>query len=214
MRLGGLALCALLSPSLSLAQATLQAKITTGASANYTIATEETTFGGDGKKSAQQLIKLPIAIQVLAPNQLQITSGPMFARGRSVGRARVATVVYSPSKPPTNYYIIIPNGGVKVGQSWKAPFYGGPPLPAGIQATYKFSKITPDKRFAVVDMQTHHKAGADMSGKGQFLVNLSNGLLNSGNATFTLAYVRPDQKDPKKMVVNSKTVLNVTIRPT
>lgn len=208
-----LALCAILIPSFSLAQTNLQLKLTPGGNTKFSIATEETTFGADGKQTGQLTRKIPVAIQVVANNQLQISAGPLFTRGRSVGQIRVSKVTYSPAKPPINFFVIIPDGGVKLGQSWKAPFFGGPPLPAGIQATYKFSKVTADKRFAVIDMQTSHKAGAEMSGKGQFLVNLSNGLLNSGNANFTLAYVRPDQKNPNKMVVNSKTTLRVTIGP-
>lgn len=210
IRLAGL-LCVGSLASLAISQGALKYSAKSGASVGYTVETTETVSAADGKVTESKHQKLPIKISVVSSNELEIVSGPIFTRGRSIGRARTKTVLLNSSQVPANYFICLPANGVKVGQTWKAPFFGGPPLPAGIHATYRFVKVSADKKSADVQMSISHKAGADMSGSGLFKVDMQTGFLSSGKANFSLTYSRPDPKNPKKMLVNSRTKIATVI---
>lgn len=209
-RLAGL-LCVGSLASLAIPQSSLKYSAKSGASVGYTVETTETVSGADGKVTESKHLKLPIRINVVSPTELKVVSGPIFTRGRSIGRARTQTVRLNATQVPSNYFICLPANGVSLGQTWKAPFFGGPPLPAGVQATYKFVKIGADKKSADVQMSITHKAGADMSGSGLFQINLQTGFLSSGKANFTLTYSRPDPKNPQKLLVNSRTKVATVI---
>lgn len=197
--------------SLAMPQIALKYSAKSGDSVGYTVETTETVLGADGNVTETKHQKLPIKIRAISPSELEVISGPIFTRGRSVGRARTQTVPLNATQVPSNYFICLPANGVKVGQTWKAPFFGGPPLPAGVHASYKFLKVAADKKSADVQMSITHKAGADMLGSGLFQVNLQTGFLSSGKANFTLTYSRPDPKNPKKLLVNSRTKIATVI---
>ncbi len=206
-------LFAIIAPTIGFSQ-NLSLRLLPQDKTSYTVESQETTVGADGKQTESKSQRLPISILVSAGKSLQVTSGPIFTRGRSVGKSRVKTLVFNEKQVPANFFICIPGSGVQVGKTWKAPFFGGAPLPAGIHANYKFSKISADRQFAVIDMAVTHSGASEMNGKGQFLVNMKTGLLSSGNGQFSLTYKRPDSQNPQRMVVNSKTTIKVSIRPT
>jgi hypothetical protein len=76
---------------------------------------------------------------------------------------------------------------------------------------YKYSGVTKDGRFAVVSVNVDNVGVSKLSGAGKLFLRLSDGVLDHGNATFTVSYVRPDTGDRTKMVVNSRVVLKYSI---
>jgi hypothetical protein len=193
------------------AQAPLRLVAKPGAGGFYGVAMAESNFGPDGKRTGGSAITLPIAIRVLSATSAEVTSGPMVIKGRKVGRSRVATASLGPTAVPAPFFVALPIGGVRPGQTWKAPFFGGAPLPAGGNATYKFVNITPDKRYAVVSIGVQQDSSGRLKGQGQLFLRLSDGFLDHGAVRFEIAYLRPDQSNPKKLVVNSRTELLYTI---
>lgn len=162
--------------------------------------------------------QMPIQIQVLAPNSLQVTTGPLFAMGRSVGRAKVRQVSIDATGTargtgPSWFFVTLPPGGAKTGQAWTGRMNVPAPLPAGLVATYRMNGYTPDNRFAKVSLNTSMVGATRVKGAGVLFLRASDGVLDHGNLTFGIEFIRPDLKDPKKSVVNSRVNVAVTILP-
>jgi len=199
--------------------APLKLKLTTSLKAAYRVTTDQATYGASNPKPTEQVVNvMPFAFQVTSGGGnsagLAITKGPLIVKGRPVGRSKVSVETIDAQgsargRAPANFFVCLPPGGAKVGQSWKAPFFGGPPLPAGMQASYKYSSSA--SGLAVVDMTVDYAGAGKLHGTGKLFLRLSDGFLDHGSANFQIAYVQPDHKDPKKISVSSRVVLKYTI---
>ncbi|OJU62452.1 MAG: hypothetical protein BGO01_08195 [Armatimonadetes bacterium 55-13] len=214
-----LAMAALVPPGG--ADARLQLRLKPSASFGYSVVTEQKTLSGDGKKVSESTrLEMPYRLKVVnvtrTSSELEITQGPMIVRGRSVGRARVTTSKidiggFSGSQAPINFFVCYPKVGVVKGTTWKAPFFGGAPLPAGLTAVYTFRSVSSDGKFAIVDLKSSAVGASKVTGVGKLFIRMSNGVLSHGNAKFDIAFIRPDPKDRTKMSVNSRVSLSYRI---
>ena len=190
-------------------QKPLAPTLTPGTTAKYRVSATVTEFAGAGSKaSGSTSTELPIEIRVGASHTLGIVSGPLVARGRSVGRSRRSLVSVdggggSRGQAPAQLFVVYPKDGVTPGQTWKAGFFGPSPLFAGLQATYKFVQVTPDKRFARIDLKVEGSGAGRVRGSGTLYVRFKDGYLDHGTAKFDISYLRPDMKDRSKMIVNN-----------
>lgn len=216
-RIGFLALSLGLAGAVSAAPQPLRLNLKSAAMVGYRVAMEQATYPGGGTKASEQSSLLtPYKFRGTAPGSLEITSGPLVVKGRSVGRSKVSSVMVEAGgtvqgRAPANFFVCLPKAGAKVGQTWRAPFFGGPPLPAGGEAVYRYGGVSSDGRFAVVDLQVKSSGAGEVQGKGKLFLRLSDGVLDHGNAKFEIAYLRPDMKDRTKISVNSKVVVKYTI---
>lgn len=193
----------------------LQLKLTPGTRAAYQVAVAQSMYSGDGKLTESSQSLTPFQLSVQAGNMLQITRGPVVLRGQSRGRAKTWTEKLDAGgtaggRAPVNFFVCLPPAGAKVGQTWKAPFFGGPPLPAGMQATYKLATVS--AKYATVEMKIQQTGTSTLKGSGKLFLRTADGFLDHGSAGFEISFVRPDPNDRKKMSVNSRVSLMYTIK--
>jgi hypothetical protein len=219
LRVFGIAWLAM--PVLAYAQPNLQYELTPGKAFGYRVKVVETTYPGNGANPTRVLSnETPIRLKVLSLERsrasVEVTKGPLVVNGRSVGRAKVSTEIFR-DRGGTNdeisapFFILMPVGGVRFGQIWIANFSVGPPLPAGMSATYKYDGATKDGKYAIVTVKVKHSGASEVKGTGKLLVRLSDGLLESGNVTLNVLYLRPDPNDRSKMKVNERVEFKYTI---
>jgi hypothetical protein len=193
------------------------------ATAKYAVTVESRELAGaDGKQTSQFTIKTPIEVAVQSRKgdllSLRVVSGPIVARGRSVGRAKISDLTMSGdvgARPPAMFWVLLPKAGVMPGKSWVAGFNGPSPLPAGLTATYRFASVVSvgGKRLACLEVKVTAKTACSVAGVGKLYVRLSDGVVDHGQMKFTLSYERPDPQNRSRMVVNSRVVLGCKIEP-
>lgn len=111
------------------------------------------------------------------------------------------------------FFVCLPPNGATVGQAWKAPFFGGAPLPADLEASYRYAGNSADKKFAIVEMKITAAGSSNLQARGKLFLRLSDGFLDHGNAVFEMSFIRPDLKDRSKLIVNSRVVIRYNIMP-
>jgi hypothetical protein len=208
-------------PVLACAQPNLQYKLMAGKTFGYRVEVVESNYPGNASKPSRVMSnQMPIHLRVIGLERsrasVEVTKGPLVVNGRSVGRAKVSTEIFS-DRGGTNdeisapFFVLMPGGGVRFGQIWIANFTVGPPLPAGMQATYRYESVSKDRKYAIVTVKVKHSGASEVKGAGKLLVRLSDGLLESGNVTLNVLYVRPDPNDRSKMKVNERVEFKYTI---
>lgn len=195
----------------------LVTKLSPGSVAKYRVSSNVTEYAGTSAKvTSAYANQMPISVNCLSKQgrgvRLSVTSGPLFARGRSVGRARVYEASLDggvDQRPPALLWVLIPRSGVSVGQTWSASLNGPTPLPAGLRATYKYVGVS--GRLARIAMTVAGKAACTVRGSGTLYVRLSDGVLESGQATFNIAYERAENNAARRITVNSHVLLRCTV---
>lgn len=184
-----------------------------GSSYQYRVVATQIEFEGSGSKiTSQSVAETPIQIRVVDASNAEVTSGPLFTRGRSVGRSRVRNVRLGGSQVPAWFSIAPPASGLKPGQSWTAPLSAPAPIPAGLQANYVCRSNK--NGVAIVDVSVKRQSTTtDLRATGNLALDSKTGIPNKGKITFLLSFVRPDMKDRSKMVVNSHMTLECVIKP-
>ncbi|HEY0867164.1 MAG TPA: hypothetical protein VGE01_07295 [Fimbriimonas sp.] len=192
----------------------LKFKPKVGSTAQYRLVLNQTEVGADGKLKEKISSQTPVSLRFSSGNALRTEVGPLFTLGRSVGRAKIReTMMPNGTVAPTAFFVTLPTSGVKPGQKWTGVLNVPPPIPANLQANYRYVGPSKDGRFAEVAMAVAMPGSTKLSGNGQFFVRLSDGVLDHGNAKFDIAYLRPDQKDRSKMLVNSRVKIDYKILP-
>lgn len=189
-----------------------------GKTAKYRIAMVQTEVGADGKQISKVANDTPIKLTGLAPNRIKTEIGPLFAQGRSVGRAKVKEIPVaadgsSKGYAPVPLFVTLPSKGASIGHKWTGPFAGLAPIPAGLKASYRYVANTKDGKFAEVSMSVAQKGATAVDGSGKLFLRRSDGILDHGNAKIQIAYMRPDQKDRSKMLVNSRVTMALKVTP-
>jgi hypothetical protein len=203
--------------ALASAEETLILRLGAGSAVGYSVSVTNTeSAGSGGKVMSTYATKTPVEVSVVSVKgrsaQVRVKAGPVFARGRSVGRAKMGDATVGGDaglRPAILLWVSLPPAGVRQGQTWVGGLNGPAPLPAGLQAKYRFASVSASggKRFACVDMTVTAKAACTVRGRGKLYLRLSDGVIDHGNARFDIAYERPDPKAPSRMVVNSRVVL-------
>lgn len=193
----------------------------TGSNVRYSvIATEVNYEGASNKITKSYTTKTPVVLSVLSPSRVALTLGPVEVSGKAVGRprAREYDVDSSFSRKGVGispFAVVLPLGGMKPGQSWTGPLASVSPLPAGMTATYKFEKITAIRgtTCAQVKVSVKSTGSSSVTGTGTVYLKTGNGFISHGDLKFEIAFVRPDPKDAKKMLVNSHQTFIYKILP-
>lgn len=195
-----------------------------GSSLKYRVDVLRIDYSGNStKESSRQETGMPFDVRITSASggtaNLEITSGPLFARGRSVGRAKTTRMTVdrgftSRGYPPSWLSVPLPPSGVKVGQTWRGILAGPSPLPAGISADYRYVKNVSagGKQYAQIDLRVSNNGAAQLRGSARLFLRMNDGLLSHGSAKFELTYIRPG-KPGEPPSVNSRTVLACTVVP-
>lgn len=205
------------TPGFTLGSPTVQTlKLTPGLKVHYSVAVAETSFDAAGKATGAPERIFPIGIEVADSKHLRVTYEAVIVRGRSLGRSRVSIQTVNgggcaSSGSPAPFFVVLPPSGFKTGQSWSAPFFGGAPVPAGLSANYRAGSNS--NGFVPVTFNVKGIGASQVSGSGTLFLRQADGFLDHGSIVITLAFMRPDQKNPKQLVVNSKTILKYKITP-
>jgi len=196
-----------------MASALGSAQFAPGSTHTYRVVTTQTEFEGTGSKvTAQSVTETPVSIRVVDARNLEVTSGPLFTRGRSVGRARVANVSVGGAKLPSWFFVPVPAGGLKTGQKWAGPLFAPAPIPAGLTGSYAYRSVANGVALLNVSVK-QLSSTTDMKAAGNLGIDAKTGVPKQGKIVFQISYLRPDMKDRSKMVVNSHMTVECVIQP-
>jgi len=185
-----------------------------GATYSYRVVVTQTEFEGSGAKVTRSSVsEMPISILVLDAFTVEVTSGPLFALGRSVGRARISKMKLDGPALLSWLYVPTPPKGTKPGQEWMGGLSAPAPVPAGIQARYKYLAPTAKQPFGQVDVSASRNADSRLLATGKLFVDPITRIPHHGKVLFQMTYERPDMKDRTKMVVNSHMTVECVVKP-
>lgn len=150
--------------------------------------------------------------------KLNLTTGPFNVGGRDLGKPKTKLIEigsnlgrgqFSPF--PTG--VVFPSGGVQVGQKWKAGFTALPPVPAGLNATYKYVKDSKvgGSTLAEIQVSVDDSNACVTTVRGKVFVEKESGFVRSGKLSIDLKFMRPNPQ--KVLTVNSKFRLDYEIFP-
>lgn len=204
-----MSVCLALLPFLAIADVSVALKA--GQSYGYRVAVTQTEYQGSGDKVSSTIkSEMPIAVRPIAGGRVEVTAGPLFARGRSVGRPRVSNASLSGPIPPAWFFVLPPAGISRPGQKWSGQLSAPAPLPAGLRADYTYRGSR--NGFSQVDVHTEQRGNSDLTGDGSLFLDAKSGVPHHGRILFKVAYMRPNMKDRSKMEVNSHMTVECVIR--
>ncbi|RYG24537.1 hypothetical protein EON82_10330, partial [bacterium] len=134
----------------------------------YRVVVTQSEYEGSGPKvKSRTTSEMPIELRLSGRN-VEVKSGPLFARGRSVGRARTSSATLGGPKLPSWLVVPMPGAGGKVGQKWNGPLSAPAPLPAGMTATYSY--LAKAGGFAKVGVSVKQGGNSRLVGSGNLFV--------------------------------------------
>lgn len=174
----------------------------------YRLVVTQTEYAGSGSKvTASSVTETPIKLTPLSRDTVQVVSGPLFTRGRSVGRPRVSSGRTDGGRPPSWLFVPIPASGVRPGQTWPGPLSAPAPVPAGLRAQYRYRGTT--QGFAQIDVTVDQGGASRLHGSGTLFLR-PDGVPDHGDVRFEIAYVRPDHGH---LSVNSHMTVDCAVKP-
>lgn len=199
--------------ALAVPAATWKPFLAMGKTVNYRLVVTQVEYEGSTTKVTSKLVtETPVKVTRNSVGSVEVVTGPLFTRGRSVGRARVNAAPYNGRDSFAPLAPVIPQSGLKIGASWKGPLSALAPVPAGIQGTYKLLSFSQSSNTAVVAVSALQEGGARLKVSGKLILDGQSGTPKGGKIRFETEYLRPDLKDRAKMVVNSHQTIDYVVK--